>query len=140
MNNSSYPASTITCDGSDAICKAYRPPFLITKFFPKVSQVANGSERGMTSSNTIASGKVLRIAESTSSCRYDMLEGPGLALSSKYHFNKGDSVVVPSHKSCLHESRYNGQLSPESHRCRPVRATFSGRALYEASSYYCNGV
>lgn len=51
----------------------------------------------MASFGAIAPSKQLRTGKATSSCKWGMLEGPGLALSCKYHFyfNKGAFVVMP---------------------------------------------
>ncbi|XP_008578447.1 PREDICTED: GRAM domain-containing protein 1C [Galeopterus variegatus] len=57
-----------------------------------VRQVDKGSRRGESSSSTMASAKAMRIGKAMPFCRWNMLEGPDLALSS----NKEGVVAVQS--------------------------------------------
>lgn len=87
MDGSSLPEGSIACYGELIMGKVSELLFLIIQFIlsnhTHTLQLVNAS--GQWTSITAAS-KGLRIREANSSCRWDVPEGLGLALSCKYHF------------------------------------------------------
>lgn len=109
--------SSITDDQSDGDNSSHKPekhPLLFTSGDPKGAPVvAKGSERGMTSFSTMASGKGVTMAKAKPSCKWDIPGGPGLPPSvTRKACPAGFAKLVGVLR---HKPRPDGQLA-ECHR------------------------
>ena len=141
--NSSSVQQTITSDGDTTIHKVHRLPSGLLRWSPEASQAASGSKRQVTSFHVITPSKELRTGETTSSCKWDMLEGQELDLSCEYHFMsvRGSLWRGNPEGCCLHDLRGNGQLGAgRSQRLRTHESLCLQRAQYMAKSCHPNGV
>lgn len=119
--------------GGNPIHKMYELPMLYTQLIPSGSQLAKRSRREMTSSRATVFDKGLRAGEATSSCIWDIPQGPGLAVSSCQEA----SVAILS-LYCFLDPKHHGQLGMEV--SGPMRSSNARRAQYVAGNCLPNGI